>query len=41
LALDQNLKKPKIPLLELSIKCQKSTYGFWQLIDSLIKLSIK
>ena len=26
---------PKIPLLELSIKCQKRTYGFWHLIESL------
>ena len=24
---------PKIPLLELSIKCQKRTYRFWQLIE--------
>ena len=34
LAVDRNFKKPKIPLLELSIKCQKRTYGFWHLIES-------
>ena len=34
LAVDRNFKKPKIPLLELSINCQKRTYGFWQLIET-------
>jgi hypothetical protein len=34
LAVDRNFKKPKIPLLELSINCQKRTYGFWQLIKT-------
>jgi hypothetical protein len=34
LALDRNFKKPKIPLLELSIKCQKRSDGFWHLIKS-------
>ena len=33
LAVDRIFFKPKIPLLELSIKCQKRTYGFWQLIE--------
>jgi hypothetical protein len=35
-SVDQNFKKPKIPLLELSstINCQKRTYGFWQLIET-------
>ena len=27
-SVDQNFKKPKIPLLELSINCQKRTDGF-------------
>ena len=34
-SVDWNFKKPKIPLLELSINCQKRTYGFWHLIESL------
>jgi hypothetical protein len=34
LAVDRNFKKPKIPLLELSINCQKRTDGFWQLIET-------
>jgi hypothetical protein len=34
LSLDRNFKKPKIPLLELSINCQKRTDGFWQLIET-------
>ena len=33
-SVDRNFKKPKIPLLELSINCQKRTYGFWQLIET-------
>jgi hypothetical protein len=33
LAVDRNFLKAKIPLLELSINCQKRTYGFWQLIE--------
>jgi hypothetical protein len=38
LAVDRNFKKPKIPLLEVSINCQKRTYGFWQLIKILKSL---
>ena len=34
LAVDRNFKKPKIPLLELSINCQKRTDGFRQLIET-------
>ena len=37
-SVDRNFKKPKIPLLELSINCQKRTYGFWQLIEILKSL---
>ena len=37
-SVDQNFKKPKIPLLELSINCQKRTYGFWQLIETFKSL---
>jgi hypothetical protein len=40
LAVDQNFKKPKIPLLELLINCQKRTYGFWQLIETFKKPKI-
>jgi hypothetical protein len=38
LALDQKFLKPKIPLLELLIKCQKRTYGFWHLIETFDQL---
>ena len=38
LALFQKFLKPKIPLLELLIKCQKRTYGFWHLIESFDKV---
>ncbi len=31
LAVDRKFLKPKIPLLELSINCQKITCKFWQL----------
>jgi hypothetical protein len=31
----ESFLKPKIPLLELSINCQKRTDGFWQLIEIL------
>jgi hypothetical protein len=34
LAVDRNFLKAKRPLLELSINCQKRTYGFWQLIKT-------
>jgi hypothetical protein len=27
-------------IIKILIKCQKRTYGFWQLIESLIKVSI-
>ena len=37
-SVDRNFKKPKIPLLELSINCQKRTYGFWQLIETFINV---
>jgi hypothetical protein len=30
----KTFEKPKIPLLEVLINCQKRTYGFWQLIKS-------
>ena len=36
LAVDQNFKKPKIPLLELSIKCQNPKVLFWQLIECTV-----
>jgi hypothetical protein len=34
LALDRKFLKPKIPLLELSINCQKRTDEFFHLIES-------
>ena len=34
LAVDRNFLKLKIPLLELSINCQKRTDRFWQLIET-------
>jgi hypothetical protein len=38
LALDQKFLKPKIPLLELSINCQKRTDGFLA-VDQKLKIT--
>ncbi len=41
LALDRKFKITQNDIIKMLIKCQKRTYRFWQLIESLIKLLIK